>query len=139
LYRRLNIPILVSGGSVYDGNTAVAPIAARFLVDLGIPPDMVLIESESRDTYENALFSKRLCIRKGLQHPILVTTGYHMKRALYCFESVKLMAAPSPCELTVQPRQSFSWRRLLPNASSLHAAAVALHEWLGRVWYWVRY
>jgi uncharacterized SAM-binding protein YcdF (DUF218 family) len=139
LYRRLNIPILVSGGNVYDGSTAVAPIAARFLVDLGIPPEMVLIESESRDTYENALFSKRLCIRQGLHHPILVTTGFHMKRALYCFESVKLMAAPYPCGLTVKPQQPFSWRRLLPNAASLHAASLALHEWLGRIWYWVRY
>jgi uncharacterized SAM-binding protein YcdF (DUF218 family) len=89
LQRRLNIPILVSGGNVYnDNDIAVAPVAARFLVDLGIPPDMILIEDKSRDTYENALFSKGICGREGYGHPILVTTGYHMKRALYCFEMV---------------------------------------------------
>lgn len=139
LHRRLNIPILVSGGNGYRDGTAVAPIAARFLVDLGIPPAMVLVESQSRDTYENAQFCKRLCHQKGLQHPILVTTGYHMKRALNSFESVGLKVTPYPCGLTVYPRQSFHWRRLLPHAASLHTTAMALHEWLGRIYYWVRY
>ena len=139
LQRRLGIPILVSGGRVPPTDTAIAPIAARFLVDLGIPSSMVLMESQSRDTYENALYSLRICKQKGYTRPILVTSGYHMKRAVFCFQSVGLKVTPFPCGFTVWPEKPLHWRLLLPSADSLQAVAMGLHEWMGRLYYWIRY
>lgn len=139
LQRRLRIPILVSGGKVLATSTAVAPIARRFLIDLGIPPEKVMIESQSRDTYENALYSQKQCTRQGWKRPILVTSGFHMKRSLYCFESVGLKVIPYPCGITVWPQKPFHWRQLLPSAESMHAIAMGLHECMGRLYYWIRY
>ena len=139
LHRRLGLPILVTGGKVHPDGVSSARVARRFLMDLGLAPDKIWTEELSRDTYENALFSASICRKRGVSKPILVTTGTHMKRALFCFKTVGLPATPYPCGLTVQPQRPFEWRQLLPEASRLHAVSKGLHEWIGRLYYWIRY
>lgn len=139
LYRRLGLPIILSGGKVGLTAASFAGIAQRFLVDLGVPAGSILLEDQSRDTYENALFSKRLCERHGFVHPLMVTSGYHIRRAVFCFEQVGLKVMPVPCGLTTWPGRIYFWRDLLPAAKSLQATSIALHEWLGLLYYHVRY
>lgn len=139
LHRRLGLPIIVSGGRVDTSGVAIAPIVKRFLMDLGVAPDRIIIEDRSRDTYENALFSKERCEQFGFKHPLLVTTGFHMKRALFCFKSVGLNATPYPCGLTVWREKQFQWKQLLPSANTLQATSAGIHEWLGRLFYLLRY
>lgn len=138
LQRRLGVPIIVSGGRVHPTRASIAGLAQRFLIDLGIPAQQVMVEDQSRDTYENALFSKRLCEQHGFQHPLLVTSGYHLKRAIFCFDRVGLPITPFPCALTTWPGSERHWYHLLPDADALAATAAALHEWLGLLYYrWV--
>jgi len=139
LHRRYGWPIIVSGGRMAPHEEAIAVITKRFLMDLGIPSEQILTEAKSRDTYENALYSKALCERYGFKAPILVTTGYHMKRSLFCFHAVGLEVTPYPCALTVWPEAPFGWRRLLPTANNLQGVSSGLHEWIGRLYYRLRY
>ena len=139
LHRRTGYPIIVSGGRADPSGEAIAPIVKRFLMDLGVASDRIITEDQSRDTYENALFSKKLCEQRGFRHPLLVTTGFHMKRALFCFRSVGLEVTPYPCGLTVWRGKPFHWNQLLPSADSLQAISAGIHEWLGRLFYLLHY
>ena len=137
LHRRLRVPIILSGGIVQpdDGAAASALLSRRFLIDLGIPPDHILVDTQSRDTYENAVFSKQLCERHGFHKPLLVTSGSHLKRALFSFEAVGLSVTPIPCGLTTWPDKRYAWHAWLPSANALAATSDALHEWLGLIYY----
>lgn len=139
LHRRLGVPIIVSGGRVHPTRASIAGLTRRFLVDLGIPAQQVIVEDQSRDTYENALFSKRLCDQHGFRRPLLVTSGYHLKRAIFCFDRVGLPVTPFPCALTTWPGREHHWYHFLPDADALAATAAALHEWLGLLYYRLRY
>ena len=135
LQQRLKIPVVVSGGRVFQDSAAIAPIARRFLIDLGIPSHMVIVEDQSRDTYENALFCKQICEQRNFNHPLLVTSGYHMPRALLCFEKVGLAVTPFPCALTTWTQKHYQWQDYLPSAGSLERSAAGLHEQLGLLYY----
>ena len=135
LHRRLGIPIVVSGGRVFATGAPVAPIAKRFLVDLGIPPNALIIEDRSRDTYENAIFCKSICQAHGFKKPLMVTSGYHIKRALLCFDKVGLAVTPVPCGLTLSPDKKYGWQDYLPSAGALQTLAAACHEWIGLAYY----
>lgn len=134
LHHRLGIPIVVSGGRVSPAGASIAHITKRFLVDLGVSPDAVILEDRSRDTYENALYCKAICEQHGFQKPLVVTSGYHLKRALLCFNKVGLTVIPFPCALTTWPGKKYGWQHFLPSAGALHTLAQACHEWIGLVY-----
>jgi len=54
----------------------------------GIDPEKIILEKQSRSTYQNAAFAKDILVEKGVRSVILVTSSYHMKRALFIFRSV---------------------------------------------------
>ncbi len=139
LYRRLQVPIIVSGGRVFSEADSVALLTKRFLVDLGVPAAHILLEDRSRDTYENALYSKQICERHGFQRPLVVTSGYHLKRARLSFEKVGLEVTPFPCAMTTYPGKVYNWHHWLPSATALAGTSAALHEWLGLIYYRLRY
>jgi len=139
LYRRMGVPIIVSGGRGFAQGASIAELAQRFLVDLGVPPAHILLEGHSRDTYENALLTKIVCDRYGFQNPLLVTTGFHLKRAVLSFEAVGMKVTPFPCGLTTYPGKTYHWYHWLPGAGSLAATSAALHEWFGLLYYRIRY
>ncbi|MGD9363586.1 MAG: YdcF family protein, partial [Desulfobacterales bacterium] len=81
LQKYLNIPIIVSSGKVHKNSSAGALIAKRFLIDLGVEEGKIVIEDKSRDTYENAKYTREICLRNGYKNPILVTSASHLKRS----------------------------------------------------------
>jgi len=139
LHRRLGVPIIVSGGTVFKNGGNIAEVGARFLMDLGIPAEMILSEDSSRDTYENAIYSKELCRLRSFKHPLLVTSAMHMPRALFCFEKAGLRVTPYPCGLTLWEERPSHWSDYLPTAANLEITAAGLHERLGMLYYRVRY
>lgn len=135
LSRETNLPLAFSGGIGFgarDGPTE-AEIAARIAErEFGRP--LRWTESESRDTRENALRTVALLRKDGIEQIVLVTHGYHMRRALRNFERaaavgtpIKIVAAPMglPSSTRIEARD---W---LPIASNLQTTTIALHEWLG--------
>lgn len=139
LHRRLGVPIVISGGKVYQTGVSITNIAKRFLIDLGIPPKTVILENRSRDTYENALYCKAICDQKGFTRPAVVTSGYHIKRSILSFEKVGLDPIPFPCAITTWHNKKFSWRSYLPTAGALETTSDALHEWIGLTYFKMRY
>ncbi|HZD89061.1 MAG TPA: YdcF family protein [Pseudolabrys sp.] len=130
---------------VYSGGNAAlfprAPAEADFVMPLwrsfGIAPDRITLETRSRNTYENALFSKRLLKPKPGEHWLLVTSADHMPRAIGCFRRVGFPVEAYPVDWTTGPR--LRWRKLLPSfnfSGGLRSLDEAMHEWMGLAAYW---
>jgi uncharacterized SAM-binding protein YcdF (DUF218 family) len=92
----LNIPIIVSGGKANVNSSSEALIAKRFLIDIGVEEGQIVIEENSRDTYENAKFIREICRRDDYKNPILITSASHMKRSLLAFKKIGLNVWPYP-------------------------------------------
>lgn len=135
LHRQLDVPIIVSAGRLRSDETPGATIAKRILIDLGVAADQVIAEDHSRDTYENALYSKELCQRHGFEHPIVVTSAYHMQRSLLTFQRVGLDAAPYPANFKTAAKRVYRWQDYLPRHDDLSDSARALRELMGSVFY----
>ncbi|HOJ43652.1 MAG TPA: YdcF family protein [Syntrophorhabdaceae bacterium] len=85
LYKIEKKPIILSGGRVY-GKKPEAEIAKKFLISLGVDEKDIIIEENSRDTYENALLVKEILKNKGLEKIVLITSAFHMKRSVQLFK-----------------------------------------------------
>jgi len=133
LQRSLNLPVIVSAGQALREKKAEAPIVKRYLVDLGVPEAKIIIEAKSGNTYENAKYSKDICEKMGYQHPILVTSAYHMRRALASFEKMGLKVLSHPAGFITRANRKYLWVDYLPG--EFKAATIAIHEYVGLLFY----
>src|SRR5438477_2100646 len=135
-YRRLHLPVAVSGGRVYPAQTAEAVLMRAALDrDFGVP--VAWSDDQSRTTYENALYTARLLSLERIATVVVVTQAWHLPRALWAFERAGLHAVAWPV-----PRDFVRLRRIddvLPSIAALHDSAYALHEVIGRLYYGLRY
>jgi uncharacterized SAM-binding protein YcdF (DUF218 family) len=139
LQKKLNLPIIVSGGIVFKQKASEAEIVKRFLVDLGVAENKILLENKSRDTYENAKFSQEICRRLDFNLPVLITSAYHLKRANMAFDMVDMKVIPFPAYFRSENPPNYNWRSVLPTAGNLDTVSDALHEYLGILYYKLAY
>jgi uncharacterized SAM-binding protein YcdF (DUF218 family) len=140
--------ILLSGGGIEwqdSGSTTPADDMATILLQLGIPQEALIIENESRNTYENALYAKELLEEQEMETgPILlVTSAMHMPRAVALFEKQGFEVIPLPVDFNVtavSTTNGFISKVLdiLPNASKLSLTTNAMKEYLGYAIYKLR-
>lgn len=139
LYRAGKIRyILVTGGSgeLKDVVHTEAAELADLLRLSGVPAERILLEERSRNTHENALYSKQLLAQHpNLQSLVLITSAFHQRRALGCFRKVGLSPVPFPAGYYSLDRSPTLDYWLLPDAGSLSRWNVLLHEWAGYVVY----
>ena len=138
LARETGLPLAFSGG-IGHGSPAgptEAEIAAR-VAEREFGHKLRWQESESRDTRENAIKTVALLRPQGIEHIVLVTHDYHMRRALKNFEAAAAQAqeplriSPAPMGLSAGNRlDAIDW---LPSAEGFEKTRLALHEWLGRI------
>lgn len=132
LAQELGVPLIVSGGTLArDGRVpAEADVARALAVGLGMAPDLVIIERESRTTAENAAFTRRL----GYGPVALVTSAWHIPRSLLAFDRAGVAAVPVPAAHRAGVERAQA-RMVLPTAGAFHDSATALRERLGLLWY----
>ncbi|RJQ64972.1 MAG: YdcF family protein [Desulfobacteraceae bacterium] len=135
LQKRMQIPVIVSFGRVIEEREPGAPVIKRFLADLGVPEDQIILENESRDTYENAKFSMEICRKMGFDSPILLTSAYHLKRAYWVSKHLGMDVDPFPAFFMTQKHPGYSWYSLLPSGDNFARVSMALHEILGLFFY----
>ena len=132
------VRIVFSGGSgalIYDEG-AEAPFALRLLEDLGIPRARILLEDRSRNTVENAIFSKALIQPKPGERWLLVTSAHHLPRAIGVFRKMGFPVEPYP----VDWRTRGAADALHPFATlgdGLRRSDTAVREWVGLAVYWL--
>lgn len=130
--------ILVSGGS--GALRKKAHTEAGDLITLlrlaGVPDSVLIKEDRSRNTRENALFTRQLlAARPELDTLLLVTSAYHQRRALGCFRQVGLHPLPFPADYRSVDRAITPDYWLTPDADALSRWTRLLHEISGYVVY----
>lgn len=130
---------LLSGGDANPAEQGLveAQVLARQLQDWGIDPGRLVVEDVSRNTRENAVESAKIARREGWQSVLVITSAFHMPRALGCFRAVGLPVDTLAVDLR-SDRAPKSLNDLLPRTHALHTSAAALRELAGRVIYRVR-
>lgn len=101
LARRLpEARVVVTGGSgmLITTGPQEADVAGRLLLALGIAKERLTLESKSRDTHENALFTARLANPRPGERWLLVTSAWHMPRAIACFRQAGFQVEPWPVD-----------------------------------------
>lgn len=143
--------VLVTGGSIeWLTPEEVGPEAnamVSMLTFLGVPAEAVWLEAGSRNTYENALFSKRMLAEAGMDEVLLVTSAMHMPRSMRLFEAQGLRVTPAPTDYLVSDAEwRHLWRggptatliNLLPNVEYLTYTTRAIKEYIGIFVYGLR-
>lgn len=92
--------VLCSGG-VGDHPPAEAQAACDRLIELGVPPDVMVYEDRSHSTEENAAYSIELLRARGWRSVLLVSDGFHLFRATWIFQRAGVEVYPSPAQATV--------------------------------------
>ncbi len=133
LQRRYGLPIILSGGLVLkkEGGEPEAVAARRRLLLMGMEESLVFIEEKSRNTWENAQFTKE---RYNPGTVILVTSAYHMPRSVYSFSRHGIKTIPAPTDYKLD-RTGLSLRSFIPSLSSLENCRTALREYIGNLYY----
>jgi len=138
LARQTGLPVLFSGGIGFgrDAGPTEADTARR-VAQRDFAFQLRWLEPESRDTNENALFSLRILRREGIEHIVVVTHGYHQRRAINAFERAIRRDGVS---MDVVPA-SMAWgapgpltpAHFMPSREGFTHTWLALHEWLGQL------
>ncbi|MCG8317183.1 MAG: YdcF family protein [Pseudomonadales bacterium] len=131
---KVNLPILVTGGSVYEEAISEAELMAQALAELG--RENVMLERLSKTTWENAKFTADILKREGIDTVILVTQAWHMRRSVYCFEEFGFKVVPAP---TMFRSNLTAGLEYIPRADALDHSAVAIREWLALLLYSIFY
>lgn len=134
LSKRWSLPVIVSGGSVrpFDHITE-AEMGVRFLQE-EMAVAVAWPENRSRNTWENAQLTSQLLQGKGIGRVALVTHAYHMPRSVYAFQQagIEVVAMPTGQQSHIV---SAYWLHWLPSAKGLQQSYLALHEYLGLLFY----
>lgn len=131
LYKETGLPLLVSGGAPFSARPESEATAA-WLKELGVPAGNILTEERSRDTYENAAYSLKLCGERGFKKPMILTSAYHMPRSVLIFKEAGAEVAPFPVARRSGGRHYF--HDYLPGGG-VAETRLALNEYLGLLYY----
>jgi uncharacterized SAM-binding protein YcdF (DUF218 family) len=133
LQRESGLPLLVTGGNPDGGKLSEAEAMSQVLTrEFGVP--VRWIEGASNNTRENAQLTAARLKADGIIRVVLVTHAWHMPRALRSFTEAGLSASPAPTSFQSEAATVLDF---LP--SHYGAARCAIHEWLGLLWYRVRF
>jgi len=133
-----NARIVFAGGSsnLLYPSPSEAEFALRFFENLGVSPNRITIEMQSRNTAENAVFTKQLISPRPGERWLLITSAMHMSRAMGSFRNAGFPVDAYPVDY-----QTSSWQDLWEFPGSLMGGIgrtdAAVHEWLGLFAYWI--
>lgn len=151
LYKEGKAPfIVVSGGFIdFFGSTVPESEAMKeLLMANGVPADAIVLESKSRNTYENGLYVREIADAEGFNEILLVTSGLHMPRSVAIFKHQGFDVIPAPADfLATWAEEGRSTRdvgieglllQAIPNSERLDFSSRALREYLGMIIYRLR-
>jgi len=130
--------ILLSGGSGFVNyqDWKESGLIAKVLLKSGVKEDDIILENGSRNTYENAVNSVAL-LRSGDygSRVLLITSAFHMRRSLMCFEKTGFKVDPFSVDLRSAIHINTLDRYIQPDAECMVQWDMLIHEWVGILMY----
>jgi uncharacterized SAM-binding protein YcdF (DUF218 family) len=134
-YPTARILISGGGGTVFGDGAAEAPIIANYFKSIGIDPARILIDDRSRTTAENAAYSRELAKPQEGERWLLVTSAWHMPRAVGVFEKAGFPVTPYPVDFRTAGG-SGTHRPFAFVSEGLRRLDIASKEWAGLIGYY---
>lgn len=122
------------GSDVGSEGSAMAAV----LRDFGIDQDAILVEGESRNTFENALYAKQIWDREGFRTGLLITSATHMTRSRAVFVERGFVVTAVPIDARAGAFDTVFPFTLLPDVRALDQVTAVWKEWLGLLVYRIR-
>ena len=138
--RQLKKIIITGGsGSILHPEEKEAQILKNYLLKIGFADSSIIIEKESRNTRENALFTKKLIDSLDIKGKYLfVTSAFHMKRSIGTFNKIGLKNIRPFCTDRISGPRKFEFDHLfIPNSYALDKFTLLIHEIVGYNVYWL--
>lgn len=118
---------------VVSGSNDLAA-AVPLLLDFGVPREAIVVDNDSRNTYENSRFTEKLL--GGSASVLLVTSAWHMPRACGNFAKTSLKVVPAACDFSASNARygvRYFWDWVAPGADAMARNNYLFKEWLGRL------
>lgn len=124
-----SLDIIIAGTEELNPKKQISEVE-KFFVSRGVPKENIIIEDQSRSTRENIENIKKEVANKEF---LMVTSGYHMKRAMKEAQRQDVQASPAPADVKFQGE--YSWKDFLPNSQNLRKSDLAVYEYLALTYY----
>ncbi|MGD8561566.1 MAG: ElyC/SanA/YdcF family protein [Desulfarculaceae bacterium] len=125
--------LLLSGGVLFQDRTS-AQAMRDLALQMGVPSQDLIVERISWDTADQAA---QLAKMLGAEPFALVTSASHLPRAMMLFKGRGLNPLPAPADFRTRGF-SLSYQALLPSAGGLLGSEMAIYEYMGITWAWLR-
>jgi len=132
VYKKTKLPVIVSGGAL-EGKISDAGAMAEMLKELGVEHSKIIEENKSKDTSQNASYVAEICKEKSFKKVILVTSAYHMKRAVKIFKQRGLEVLPYPADF--KRSNHYNVYSFLPKFSNFALSSKAIREYIALLVY----
>jgi uncharacterized SAM-binding protein YcdF (DUF218 family) len=133
--------MLLTGGSgsiLLDDRSEALEVES-FLLTMGVPKEDIILEPDSRNTHENAVFTKAILDR---DYPnakcLMITSAFHMRRSKACFEKEKVVFTPFSTDVIAEKNRITPNSIFFPNRDGFWRWEMLIKEWVGYVVYWLR-
>lgn len=110
----------------------------RWLIEFGVDESKIHVEAMASNTWQNAAYIKKLLNKHGIHRVVLVTSAWHMPRSVWCFKRNELDVIAAPTNY-VTGQSEYDVRSYVPRWNVLADTGNTLHEYLGLLWYRLRY
>lgn len=132
--------LILSGGSgdLFDQSKSEAKLLEQLAIRLGVPGERIRVDATSRNTHENAVESKNILAKEKVDSSFaLVTSAFHMRRAVGCFQKVDLNPIPYPVDFR-NHLGKYNLFLFIPRAGNLEKSTLAIREYVGLITYRIR-
>ncbi len=134
--RAKKLMIASGSGQITNPDEKEALFIENYLLKIGIPERDLIIESESKNTRENAINTAKILTKKYTNgNYILVTSALHMPRAKRCFKKVGLSVTPFSVDQQAGPRKYLFDHLFFPDIDSIRRWETLIKEWTGFIAY----
>jgi uncharacterized SAM-binding protein YcdF (DUF218 family) len=130
--------IVYTGGdnSLRGAHSDEATDGRKLLISMGVDPQRIAIETQSRNTDENARFTRDLVHPLADQRWLLITSAWHMPRSMGLFRKRGFNVEAFPVDYRSQGSAG-DWQFNNTPLHGLRTFDVAAHEWIGLFAYWM--
>lgn len=132
--------IIISGGSPNIGNylkdfAQESQKSKQFLMEMGVPASHVILETQSLNTHDNAVFTSKLLKQAGFKGKLLMfTSAYHLRRSLACFKAQGWVCDYVATDIKYKSELDLQ-NRFIPEEENTYRLRQLIREWVGYLVY----
>lgn len=128
LYHEGTVDNLIFTGGIGRGDiSSEAAVARAYAIERGVSPSAILIEEKSTNTIQNLLFARQVATMADIDSFLIVSTPYHMKRAMWITRDLDMTAYSSPT-------RTIRWRSDRTRRFALFQESISLLVHVTRRW-----